>query len=137
MPAKRAAAKRPAEAPLHRSDADGPSSMQHPPATAATSSSNPLPATALEEVAPKVIMSKAQRRKLKKPPVVVTAEMKERAREETRELRKYLRMVKSNGARRKVAKLHAKRPREYNLNEEAANAFDTDYRPHKKGRRLE
>ncbi|KAG5475487.1 hypothetical protein LSCM1_03607 [Leishmania martiniquensis] len=137
MRIQRVAQKAPAEVPLRRSDADGPSPRQHTPATAVASASTPLAAASAEEVAPKVIMSKAQRRKLKKPAVVVTAEMKERAREETRELRKYLRMVKSNGARRKVAKLHEKRPRECNMNEEAANAFDTDYRPHKKGRRLE
>ncbi|CBZ28359.1 conserved hypothetical protein [Leishmania mexicana MHOM/GT/2001/U1103] len=137
MPTKRVALKRPAEAPLHRSDADAPSSTQHTPGTAVASASATLTATAAEAAAPKVIMSKAQRRKLKKPPVVVTTEMKERAREETRELRKHLRILKSNGARRKVAKLREKRPREHNINEEAVNAFDTDFRPHKKGRRLE
>ncbi|TPP53943.1 Tubulin-tyrosine ligase family protein [Leishmania donovani] len=128
---------RPAEAPLHRSDADAPSSTHHTPGTAVASAGATPTAAAAEAAAPKVIMSKAQRRKLKKPPVVVTAEMKERAREETRELRKHLRILKSNGARRKVAKLREKRPREHNINEEAVNAFDTDFRPHKKGRRLE
>lgn len=87
--------------------------------------------------APKVIMSHAQRRKLKKPPVVVTAAMKEKAREEKKELRKYLRMIKSNGSRRKLAKFLAKRRREEAANEEEMNAFDTDYRVVKRGRRLE
>lgn len=95
-----------------------------------------LAAAAAVEV-PKVIMSKAQRRKLKKPPVVVTTEMKEKVREDKRELRKHLRMLKSNGARRKVAKLREKRSRETSLNEEAVNALDTDFRPMKKGRRME
>ncbi|CAJ1014766.1 hypothetical protein Q4I32_005187 [Leishmania shawi] len=134
MPTKRVVAKRSAEVPLHCTDADGPSLIQH---TAVANDGITLTAAAVEEAAPKVIMSKAQRRKLKKTPIVVTAEMKEQAREETRELRKHLRMLKSNGARRKVAKLCKKRSREYNIDEEAVNAFDTDYRPHKKGRRLE
>ncbi|GET89907.1 hypothetical protein, conserved [Leishmania tarentolae] len=137
MPTKRVALKRPAEAPLHRSDTVAPSSTTCIPGPAVTSASPTPTAAAAEEAAPKVIMSKAQRRKLKKPPVVVTVEMKERAREETRELRKHLRMLKSNGSRRKVSKLREKRPREHHMNEEAVNAFDTDFRPHKKGRRLE
>ncbi|CAJ1009857.1 hypothetical protein Q4I28_005171 [Leishmania naiffi] len=137
MPTKRVVAKRSAEVPLHCTDADGPSLIQHTAATAVANGGITLTAAAVEEAAPKVIMSKAQRRKLKKTPVVVTAEMKEQAREETRELRKHLRMLKSNGARRKVAKLCKKRSREDNIDEEAVNAFDTDYRPHKRGRRLE
>ncbi|AIN99632.1 hypothetical protein LPMP_272530 [Leishmania panamensis] len=137
MPTKRVVAKRSAEVPLHCTDADGPSLIQHTAVTAVANDGITLTAAAVEEAAPKVIMSKAQRRKLKKTPIVVTAEMKEQAREETRELRKHLRMLKSNGARRKVAKLCKKRSREYNIDEEAVNAFDTDYRPHKKGRRLE
>ncbi|KPI89880.1 hypothetical protein ABL78_0952 [Leptomonas seymouri] len=125
MPPKRVASKRAAEP------------IQPEEATAQPASSTP-PAPAQEpEAPPKVIMSKAQRRKLKKPPVVVTAEMKEKAREETRELRKYLRMLKSNGARRKVAKFNEKRARDADENEEAVNAFDSDYRPLKKGRRME
>lgn len=82
----------------------------------------------------KVIMSKAARRKLKKAQIVVTAEMREKHREELRELRKHLRMVKSNGGRRKMAKLIEKRTRE---EEDAAMGFDEDARPRKKGRRLE
>lgn len=134
MPAKRLAVKRGAE-PIDRETA-----LAEPiPATTTAAAAPAPPAAAAVEVdaAPKVIMSKAQRRKLKKPPVVVTAEMKEKAKEETRELRKYLRMLKSNGARRKVAKFHEKRERETNENEEAVNAFDSDYRPRKKGRRME
>ncbi|CCW63596.1 unnamed protein product [Phytomonas sp. EM1] len=90
-----------------------------------------------ENEKPKVIMSRAQRRKLKKSPVVVTAQMREQAREDKRELRKYLRMIKSNGARRKVSRLAEKRRREVDDNEEAINALDFDHRPLKKGRRLE
>lgn len=105
-----------------------------PPASAKVED-KPEPAPSPEQ--PKVIMSHAQRRKLKKPVVVVTAAMKEEAREQTRELRKHLRMLKSNGARRKVAKLRAKRIREAEENEEAVNAFDSDYQVLKKGRRLE
>lgn len=103
-----------------------------------------------EEAEPKkVIMSKAARRKLKKAPSVVTAEMKEAAREELRALRKHLRMVKSNGGRRKLAKLDAKRARDDDDNDDdqesrvrrnieaAASALDEDARPIKKGRRLE
>ncbi|KAG5504516.1 hypothetical protein JKF63_04968 [Porcisia hertigi] len=135
MPAKHFGLKRPAEAPLHRTNVDESLAMQHTPAS---SSTTPTATSTVEEVeAPKVVMSKAQRRRLKKPPVVVTAEMKATAREETRELRKQLRILKSNGARRKMAKLHGKRPRESDPNEEAASAFDRDCRPHKKGRRLE
>lgn len=145
MPAKRVAAKRPAEAPLQRHAAANP--FAAPAATESDSSTSAgatttitttaAAAAAAEPEQPKVIMSKAQRRKLKKPPVIVTAEMKARAREETRELRKHLRMLKSNGARRKVAKLREKRGRETNDDEEAVNALDMDCRPHKKGRRLE
>lgn len=126
MPAKRIGTKRSAE-PIQ------------PEKDTALAPAAPTPSTAAPEpdAPPKVIMSRAQRRKLKKPPVVVTAEMKEKAREETRELRKHLRMLKSNGARRKVAKLAEKRQRETDDNEEAVNAFDTDYRPLKKGRRME
>ena len=80
----------------------------------------------------KVIMSRAARRKLKKPPTVVTPEAKEKALEELREYRKHARLLKSNGARRKVAKLAAKRSRE---DEEGLD--DPDGRPAKKGRRLE
>lgn len=90
-----------------------------------------------EEAPPKVIMSKAAKRKLKKPTPVVTTEMKEAAREELRTLRKHLRMVKSNGSRRKVAKEQEKRTREENGVAEAASGFDEDARPLKKGRRLE
>jgi hypothetical protein len=126
MPAKRIASKRPVEAVQPESESAA------PPATPTPSTNAPEPATP-----PKVVMSRAQRRKLKKPPVVVTAEMKEKAREETRELRKYLRMLKSNGARRKVAKFNEKRQRETDENEEAVNALDSDYRPRKKGRRVE
>lgn len=130
MPAKRVGVKRAAE-PIQPEKA----TAAEP---AAPTPSAPSAPTAPEvEAAPKVIMSHAQRRKLKKPPVVVTAEMKEKAREETRELRKYLRMLKSNGARRKVAKFNEKRQRETDENEEAINAFDSDYRPRKKGRRME
>lgn len=82
----------------------------------------------------KKIMSRAARRKLKKPPVVVTTEMREAAREELRELRKHLRMVKSNGGRRKLRKLQEKRERE---DESVPMDLDEDYRPSKKGRRLE
>ncbi|KEG11562.1 hypothetical protein DQ04_02491040 [Trypanosoma grayi] len=82
------------------------------------------------------IMSRAARRKAKRPPVTVTAEMKEEARERRRELRKYLRLLKSNGARRKLAKLHAeKRARDTSDAEEACAHFDVDARPLKKGRR--
>lgn len=118
---------------------DGRSEDEHDTAADVT---HPSPRDRFPEVetardeAPKVIMSKAQRRKLNRPVVTVTAEMKEAAREEKRELRKHLRMLKSNGARRKVAKLREKREREENENEEAARAFDSDYRPRKKGRRL-
>lgn len=45
-------------------------------------------------------------------------------------------MLKSNGARRKVAKLSEKRKREYNEYEEAVSALDTDYHVRKKARRL-
>lgn len=82
---------------------------------------------------PKTIMSKAARRKLKRAAVVVTSEMREQQREELRELRKHLRMVKSNGGRRKLGKLEEKRARE----EEMATDFAEDARPRKKGRRLE
>ncbi|KPA84183.1 hypothetical protein ABB37_02246 [Leptomonas pyrrhocoris] len=126
MPAKRIALKRAAEPIQPEKESAAPSAALIP------STSAPEP-----ETPPKVIMSKAQRRKLKKPPVVVTTEMKEKAREEKREQRKYLRMIKSNGARRKVAIFNAKRARETNANEEAVSAFDSDYRPLKKGRRME
>lgn len=82
---------------------------------------------------PKVIMSKAARRKLKRAAVVVTSEMREEQREELRALRKHLRMVKSNGGRRKLGKIQEKRTRE----EEMATDFAEDARPRKKGRRLE
>lgn len=58
------------------------------------------------------IMSRAQRRKLKQPSIVVTAEMKEAARERLRALRKELRMKKSIGARAKVRHASEKRKRE-------------------------
>lgn len=45
-------------------------------------------------------------------------------------------MLKSNGARRKVAKLREKRKREYGEHEESVNALDTDYHIRKKARRL-
>lgn len=83
------------------------------------------------------IMSRAARRKLKKPVTIVTTEMKEKAREDLRELRKHLRMVKANGSRRKVAKEREKRTRERDEVAETTNAFDEDYRPLKKGRRIE
>ena len=89
---------------------------------------------------PKVVMSRAARRKLKKPPQKpVTAEMKEAAREELRALRKHLRMVKSNGGRRKVAKLAEKRAREEATagGDEVPMDLDVDQPPRKKGRRLE
>ncbi|ORC83400.1 uncharacterized protein TM35_000721030 [Trypanosoma theileri] len=82
------------------------------------------------------IMSRAARRKAKKQPVVVTAEMREEAKERRRELRKYLRMLKSNGARRKVAQMRAeKRERETCEMDEACAHLDMDARPLKKGRR--
>ncbi|KAL7697755.1 hypothetical protein N2W54_000211 [Lotmaria passim] len=126
MPAKHIVSKRAAEPTQPEKESPAQPAAPTPSAVA------PEP-----ETEPKVIMPRAQRRRLKKPPVVVTAEMKEKAREETRKLRKYLRMLKSNGARRKVAKLNKKRAREMDDNEEAVNAFDTDSRPRKKGRRIE
>jgi hypothetical protein len=88
----------------------------------------------------KVIMSRAARRKLKKgPQKPVTAERKEAAREELRELRKHLRMVKSNGGRRKLRKLAEKRAREEVTagGDEVPMDLDMDQPPRKKGRRLE
>ncbi|KAK7198631.1 hypothetical protein NESM_000826600 [Novymonas esmeraldas] len=129
MPAKRVAVKRAAAEALPTRDvADA---LPTPTSAAAAAAEVVVDAPVV------VVMSKAQRRRLKKPPVIVTAAMKERAREETRELRKYMRMIKSNGGRRKLAKLREKRSRETDSNEEAVNALDTDYRPHKRGRRLE
>jgi hypothetical protein len=86
-----------------------------------------------QQQAPKIVMSKAARRRLKHATVVVTSEMREQQRQEIRELRKHLRMVKSNGGRRKLGKLDAKRERE----EEMATDLAEDARPRKKGRRLE
>ncbi|CAD2221548.1 hypothetical protein AGDE_07115 [Angomonas deanei] len=82
-------------------------------------------------------MSHAERRRRKKPEITVTAEMKEEARERKRELRKHLRMLKSNGARRKVRKLQEKRAREETDLDEVMQAFDSGYRPISKGRRME
>jgi hypothetical protein len=86
-----------------------------------------------DDAPPKVIMSKAAKRKLKKAHSVVTSEMREQQREELRELRKHLRMVKSNGGRRKISKLMDKRARD----DDVAMDLDEDARPRKKGRRLE
>lgn len=85
----------------------------------------------------KPVLSRAQRRHLKKPATIVSKEMKEEQREEKREQRKYNRMLKSNGARRKVAKLHQKREREETMCEEAFQALDSDYPVRSRGRRLE
>ena len=91
----------------------------------------------VEEEAKKVVMSRAARRKLKKgPQKPVTAERKEAAREELRVLRKHLRMVKSNGGRRKVRKLGEKRERD-DGEVEVPMDLDMDQPPRKKGRRLE
>ncbi|CBH09582.1 hypothetical protein, conserved [Trypanosoma brucei gambiense DAL972] len=85
---------------------------------------------------PQPIMSRAARRRAKKPPVIVTPQMREDARERLRELRKYHRLLKSNGARRKLAKLRAqKRQRDVNPVDEVCARFDTDCRPRKKSRR--
>ncbi|ESL09817.1 hypothetical protein TRSC58_02458 [Trypanosoma rangeli SC58] len=82
------------------------------------------------------VMSRAARRRAKKPPVTVTSEMREAARERLRELRRHLRMLKSNGARRKLAKVQAKkRGRETTAAEEACGHLSEDARPLKKQRR--
>eukprot|EP00796_Vickermania_ingenoplastis_P010301 gene10301-7203_t len=103
-----------------------------PPAPAA-----PVNPITIDLSQPKEILSHAQRRALKKPVRVVTKEMKEAAKEAKKEERRMKRMLKSNGARRKVAKLVEKRSREESQCEEAMQAFDADYQPRSKGRRLE
>lgn len=55
-------------------------------------------------------MSHAQRRKLKQPTIIVTADMKAKQRDALRELRKNMRILKSNGARRKLG-MYKKRRR--------------------------
>nr|CCC89559.1 conserved hypothetical protein [Trypanosoma congolense IL3000] len=82
------------------------------------------------------VMSRAARRRAKKPQIVVTPQMREEARERLRELRKYHRLLKSNGARRKLAKLRAqKRTRETKMVDEVCSRLDVDARPLKKTRR--
>ncbi|EAN84159.1 hypothetical protein C3747_88g296c [Trypanosoma cruzi] len=82
------------------------------------------------------IMSRAARRRAKKPQVTVTSEMRQAARERLRELRRHLRLLKSNGARRKVAKAEAKkRERETTEAEEVCARLDVGARPLKKSRR--
>lgn len=83
----------------------------------------------------KRIMSRAQRRKEKKGVEIVTQAQKDAARERTRELRKEMRMLKSNGYRRKVRKLAAEK-REREAEEEDKEAVFTEERPKHK-RRIE
>lgn len=84
----------------------------------------------------KKIISKAQRRKEKKGVEVVTQAQKDAARENTRVLRKEMRMLKSNGYRRKVRKLQAeKRDREPDDENEEVTFNDRDGdRPRQKRR---
>lgn len=84
----------------------------------------------------KRVISKAQRRKEKKGVEVITQAQKDVARERVRVLRKEMRMLKSNGYRRKVRKLAAeKREREIDTEEEEV-VFKNTERPRQK-RRLE
>eukprot|EP00744_Colponema_vietnamica_P013940 GILI01019545.1.p1 GENE.GILI01019545.1~~GILI01019545.1.p1 ORF type:complete len:115 (+),score=23.44 GILI01019545.1:36-380(+) len=86
----------------------------------------------------KRIMSRAQRRKEKKPVEIVTQAHKDAARERTRELRKELRMLKSNGYRRKVRKMLAqKREREVEQTEEVEATFTANEERPKHKRRVE
>ena len=91
------------------------------------------------------ILSKADKRKLRNPPPVVTPAERESQREERRELRKYMRMIKSTGKRGKVRREMKKRGREemenmdeysFEAQQNVASAHDEDV-PKKKKQRLE
>lgn len=81
----------------------------------------------------KRIISKAQRRKEKKGVEVVTQSQKDAARENTRALRKEMRMLKSNGYRRKVRKLAAEK-RERDADDEVETVFKDSDRPRQRRR---
>ncbi|KAG8347795.1 hypothetical protein ERJ75_000538700 [Trypanosoma vivax] len=83
------------------------------------------------------VMSRAARRRAKKAPVVVSPAMREESRERLRELRKYMRILKSNGGRRKIAKMQAKKRERETANAETCGHPDADARPLKKGRHEE
>ncbi len=65
------------------------------------------------------VMSHADRRRAKKPDVVLTAEQKQEVRAKLVELRKIQRMMKSNGSRGKIRKYLAKRERDDEADEDA------------------
>lgn len=96
------------------------------------------------------VMSRAKRRQLRQPPTaVVTAEARQRQREELRELRKHMRTLKSNGGRTKIRKAAEKRRREEGSEDGSDSevdvegavratrrrAADADQRPAKKARK--
>lgn len=112
--------------------------LQFLTATNAVRTRPPVNPITIDLSAPKEILSHAQRRKLKQPVVVLTKEQKEAFREEKRAERKIKRLLKSNGARRKVARLQQKRRREEEGEvEQAMQALDPDFQPRTRGRRLE
>jgi hypothetical protein len=74
---------------------------------------------------PQKIMSRAERRRAKKPAVVMTTEMKAEKREKLIELRRFQRMLKSNGSRGKYKKwLREKRGRDENSDDDAESDSD-------------
>jgi hypothetical protein len=90
------------------------------------------------------IMSHAERRKAKKPVVIVTPAMKEQQRADLVELRKFMRMQKSNGSRGKMRKfMNEKRARDDDSDDDddnffskkEARAIDQDAAPLKKSRK--
>ena len=99
------------------------------------------------------ILSKADKRRMKKPEEVLTAAMKERNREELQQLRRRQRILKSNGGRKKMRKemlkVDGKMPKRTRQQMEAETQEDEDgvptlvpnedddEAPQKKRRRLE
>ena len=91
------------------------------------------------------IMSHAEKRRARKPQITVTTAMKEEARADLVQLRRYQRMVKSNGGRGKVKAFHKKRDREDDSDDDGDNFFekkqsraiDQDAKPLKRVRREE
>ena len=82
------------------------------------------------------VMSKAERRRLQKPQVIITTEMREKQREELRALRKAMRFIKSHGARGKMNATQKEAAKKRNR-EELDAAMECAAPPRVRGRRLE
>jgi hypothetical protein len=87
----------------------------------------------------KEIMSKAERRRLKKNLPVVSPEEKEENKKALKDMRKDMKILKSNGGRKKFLKLESERIAEKRQRELTGDAEldEHDDRPITRGRRVE